>query len=128
MSNTATKTTKKPAATATTTYIEPEAKLGALCYDLAQIEAAIDPLEAERQAIRADISTIIEAIGPQELEGFGKLEITAAAKVISYDRQKIDALIMALIDEGTPELAERIRAAKKESARSGSLRITREKE
>jgi hypothetical protein len=126
MSNTATKPTK-PAATATT-YVDPEARLGALCYDLAQLEDRIAPLEDERQAIRAEISTIIEAIGPQELEGFGKLEITAAAKVISYDRQKIDALIMALIDEGTPELAERIRTAKKESARSGSLRISRQKD
>jgi hypothetical protein len=127
MSNTATKT-KKPATNAAATYVDPEARLGALCYDLAQLEDRIAPLEDERQAIRAEISTIIEAIGPQELEGFGKLEITAAAKVISYDRQKIDALIMALIDEGTPELAERIRTAKKESARSGSLRISRIKD
>jgi hypothetical protein len=125
MSNTATKTTK-PAKTAPT-YVDPEARLGALCYDLAQLEERIAPLEAERQAIRAEISTIIEAIGTQELEGFGRLEITAPALVVSYDRQKVERLMLALIDEGRSEIAERISAARKESARAGSLRITRDK-
>jgi hypothetical protein len=121
-------TATKPAVKTTTTYVTPEARLGALCYDLDQIEIAIAPLEAERQAIRAEISTIIEAIGTQELEGFGKLEITSPARVITYDRTVIERVMLALIDEGRPELAERISAAKKERARAGSLRITRQKD
>ena len=121
---TITKTTTKPA----TTYGTPEDRLGALCYDLDQIELAMAPLAAERQAIRAELSMIIEQLGTQEIDGFGRLEITAPALVVSYDRQRMDRLMLALIDEGRPELAERISAAKKESARAGSLRITRQKD
>ena len=124
MSTTATKTTTKPAAT----YVGPEARLGALCYDLAQLEDRIAPLEAERQAIRAELSMVIEQLGPQDIDGFGRLEITAPALVVSYDRQRMDRLMLALIDEGRPELAERISTARKESARAGSLRITRQKD
>ncbi len=113
--------------TATSTYTDPEARLGALCYDLQQVEAALAPLEAERTAIRTDLALIIDALGTQELDGFGRLELTAPAIVVSYDRQKVERLMLALIDEGRSELAERISAAKKESHRAGSLRITREK-
>jgi hypothetical protein len=126
MSTTATKTTK-PAVTAPT-YVDSEARLGALCYDLDQIEIAIAPLEAERQAIRAELSLLIDQLGTQEVDGFGRLEITAPALVVSYDRQKVERLLLALIDEGRSEIAERISAARKESARTGSLRITRQKD
>jgi uncharacterized small protein (DUF1192 family) len=131
MSNTATKTTKpatKVAVKPATTYVGPEARLGALCYDLAQLEERIAPLEAERQAIRAELSLLVDQLGTQEVEGFGRLEITAPALVVSYDRQKVERLMLALIDEGRSEIAERISAARKESARAGSLRITRDKD
>jgi hypothetical protein len=123
MHTTATKSAPKLA-----TYVDPEARLGTLCYDLDQIELALAPLEAERQAIRAELSMIIEQLGTQEVEGFGRLEITAPALVVSYDRQRVERLTLALIDEGRSEIAERISAARKESARAGSLRITRQKD
>lgn len=113
---------------ATIATIDPAEHLAERCADLAMVEEQIAPLEAQRQAIRADISAIIEAIGTQELEGFGRLEITAPALIVSYDRQKVERLILALIDEGRSDIAQRISATKKESARAGSLRITREKE
>jgi hypothetical protein len=125
MSHTAIKPVTKAA---TTTYSTADERLGVLCYDLAQLEERIAPLEAERQAIRAELSVLIDQLGTQEVEGFGRLEITAPALVVSFDRQKVERLMLALIDEGRPELAERISAAKKESARAGSLRITREKD
>jgi hypothetical protein len=118
----------KPVTKAATIYRTADERLGMLCYDLAQLEERIAPLEAERQAIRAELSVLIDQLGTQEVEGFGRLEITAPALVVSYDRQKVERLMLALIDEGRPELAERISTAKKESARAGSLRITRQKD
>src|SRR5690349_7278371 len=106
MSTTATTTTTKAATKPAATYVTPEDRLGALCYDLDQIETAIAPLEAERQAIRAELSMLIEQLGTQEIDGFGRLEITAPALVVSFDRQKVERLMLALIDEGRPELAE----------------------
>lgn len=99
--------------------------LRALCYDLGEVESQIAPLEAERQQLRDKISLVLARMGNKaELAGFGKLELTAPAVVHSYDKKRLDELLIALAGEA-PEIAERLAQCRTESARIGGLRITR---
>lgn len=101
--------------------------LRALCRDLGEVESQIAPLEAERATLRDQISRVLDhAGGKAEIAGFGKLELSAPAIVRGYDKKRLDELLVALAGEA-PEVAERIAACRTESARAGSLRITREK-
>ncbi len=67
-----------------------------------------------------------EFSGRVRVAGFGRLEVCNASFVVSYDRQKVEAVILKLIDLGQYHLADALRACKKESARPGGLRILRE--
>ncbi len=42
---------------------------------------------------------------------------------VSYDRKQLEAVIVKLIDAGQYHITDAIRSCKKESARSGTLRI-----
>lgn len=99
-----------------------------LCRDLGEVESQIGPLEAERAALRDQISRVLDrAGGTAEIAGFGKLELSAPAIVRGYDKKRLDELLIALATEA-PEAAARIAACRTESARAGGLRITREKQ
>lgn len=100
--------------------------LRALCMGLGETESEIALHEAVRQTLRDQISHIVNKIGTVEVAGFGKLEMTNPAIVKSYSKDKIEALIDDLLAEH-PLIAARIAACRTESARAGSLRITREK-
>lgn len=101
--------------------------LHALASDLGEIESQLAPLEAERQTLRDQLSQILTRLGGRaSIAGFGKLEIMPASVTKSYDRKRLDQLIIDLATDA-PELAQLIAACRTEAPRAGSLRITREK-
>lgn len=107
--------------------IGPEAALRTLCVELGETESDLDPLQKEREQLRAHISEIVDRLGGKaDVQGFGKLEITSPVKTGRYDTKQLDALVRTLLDE-YPHIARSITACRAESARAGSLRITREK-
>jgi hypothetical protein len=61
------------------------------------------------------------------VNGFGRLQITGASQTVTYDRRKLDNLVARLAAEGYSDLAQEIASYRKESSRSGGLRILREK-
>ena len=101
--------------------------LHALASDLGEIESQLAPLEAERQNLRDQLSQIVGRLGGRaSVAGFGKLELTAPTLARSYDKKRLDQLIIDLATDA-PELAQLVAACRTESPRAGSLRITREK-
>jgi len=102
--------------------------LHALASDLGEIESQLAPLEAERQNLRDQLSQIVSHLGGRaSVAGFGKLELTSASVTRSYDKKRIQALVLDLVAEGNVEVAQRIALCETELSRAGSLRITREK-
>ncbi len=101
--------------------------LHALASDLGEIESQLAPLEAERQNLRDQLSQVVNHLGGRaSVAGFGKLELTAPSLAKSYDKKRLDQLIIDLATDA-PELAQLVAACRTESPRAGSLRITREK-
>src|SRR5689334_1363191 len=95
--------------------------------DLGEVESQIAPLEAERALLRDQISQIVARLGGRAtIAGFGKLEIVPPTVAKTYDKKRLDQLIVDLAADA-PELAQLIAACRTESQRAGSLRITREK-
>lgn len=108
--------------------IGPEQALRALCSDLGEVESEYQLYAGQREALRAEISHVVDALGGKaDVPGFGRLEITGPAKTASYDRKALDDLIIDLTQAGLGEVAQRIAACRTQSARAGGLRITREK-
>lgn len=102
--------------------------LRALCSDMAEVESQIAPLEAERARLKAQISLVLaRAGGRAELAGFGKLTITAPSVTKSYDTRRLDDLLVRLLADGYGPIVEQIAQCRRESQRSGGLRIEREK-
>ena len=101
--------------------------LHALASDLGEIESQIAPMEVERQTLRDQLSQIVGRLGGRaSIPGFGKLEILPASVTKSYDKKRLDQLIIDLATDA-PELAQLIAACRTEAPRAGALRITREK-
>lgn len=101
-----------------------------LVRQLAVVEDNLEPLEQTKQAIRAKLSLIVDRQPGSaiELPGYGKLAIRSAAATKSYDKDKLDQLIIQLTMDGQVELAQAIGGCKKEGSRTGGLVITKEKE
>lgn len=101
--------------------------LWALTRELGEVESQLAPLEAERTALRDQLSQILARLDePVAIPGFSKLELTAPSVMKSYDKQRLNELLIALAIEA-PDVARRLVACRVESARAGSLRITRER-
>ena len=101
--------------------------LRALTRDLGEVESQIAPLEAERAALRDQISQVLERMGGRvDLAGFGRLEIMPPSVARGYDKKRLDQLVLDLAADA-PELAALIAECRTESARAGGLRIIREK-
>ncbi len=95
-----------------------EQRLHALCQELGEVEDQIRPLEEERRRIQAELSLLVEEFGGKvTVEGFGRLEVSNASFVVSYDRKGVEALILTLIDLGHYHLADALRACKREPPR-----------
>ncbi len=102
-------------------------RLQRLCQELGEVEDQLRPLEEERRRIRAELSLVVEELGGTvTVEGFGRLEVSNASFVVSYDRKQVEALILKLVDTGQYHLADALRRCKQESARPAALRILRE--
>ena len=101
----------------------------AICKDLGEVTSSLEPLEREKEGLRADLSFIMTKQNQDRvvIEGFGTLEITQPGVTHGFDAKKIQALINALLEEGQTEVAARLARCKKETPRSGSIRITPEK-
>lgn len=94
--------------------------LRAVTSDLAEVESDLEPLQKEREQLRAQVSELVDAAGGKaEIPGFGKLEITSASKTLRYDTKRIDAVMVRCLREGYPEIAEAISDCMVESARAG---------
>lgn len=101
--------------------------LRVLCSDLGEVESDLAPLQEQREALRAQIGEVVARRGEAvEIAGFGRIEIAPAAIVRGYDKRRLDALLVDLAGEA-PEVARRLAECRTETARAGSLRITREK-
>lgn len=101
--------------------------LQALASDLGEVESQLAPMEQEKQALRDQISLVLEHYGgAATIAGFGRLEITAASVVVSYDKKQIEELLIDLTTTH-PEIAARLAGCRVKGTRAGSLRITREK-
>jgi hypothetical protein len=102
------------------------AALRALWSDLNELESDLAPMEAERARVREQISVIVAHSGPVVLPGFGKALITNASVSFSYDTKQLDSLMADLV-QTHPDIAAQIASARKQSQRTGGLRIEREK-
>jgi hypothetical protein len=99
-------------------------ELQSLLDELRTVEDAIGLLSAQRTSLRDQISQHVEQLGGRMmLPGYGRLEITPPGLTVSYDRRQIETLIIELTTT-VPTIAARIAACRKESPRSGGLRIT----
>lgn len=99
--------------------------LRALLSDLGEVDSQIAPLEAERAELRAQISEVLAELGGRaEADGF-KLTITSPSIVPRYDAKELDQLVLRLRQQGYPEIADQVLAARKESSRAGMLRIAK---
>jgi hypothetical protein len=102
--------------------------LRSLCADYEELDATYKDFEGLREQTREQISNVLARYGDKaEIKGFGVLTLTAPSTVISFDKQKMAALMNELVDEGEEPIADRIAACRTKSARSGGLRIEREK-
>jgi hypothetical protein len=81
---------------------------------------------ADREQLRSRIGELVAVTGNQELPGFGWVEISRPSRMVSYDPKALDQLMLELEAAGDP-IAERIREAKREGQRVGSLKISRER-
>ncbi len=107
--------------------------LRSLCSDLGEVESSLEPLTKEREQLRDVIGRIVARLPAQkaEVRGLGALVITGGGETVSYDAKALDSLSAELLATGDADLvriAARIAQARKTSQRSGSLRITREKQ
>jgi hypothetical protein len=100
--------------------------LRALLSDLGEVESQIAPLEAEKTELRAQISDVLVQLGGRaEADGF-RLVLTAPSVVPRYDTKELDHVVKYLQAQGEDAIADLILRARKESARSGMLRIAKE--
>ncbi len=77
--------------------------------------------------MRSYIGELVTTLGNKvDVCGFGRLEVSEPSTTASYDRKKLDSLVMRLTQEGNP-LAIEITQCRTESTRAGTLRITRSK-
>lgn len=102
--------------------------LHALAMELGEVESELAPLEAQRQRLRDELSRVVAHMGGKaEVAGFGQLTMTAPSVSRSYDAKGLDELCLQLIQDGYGPIAEQIARYCRESARTGSLRIVRER-
>lgn len=100
-----------------------------LMRDVAEIDSEIDALTNVRNALRQRLETLVSDLGGKiEVPGVGSAYIQATTKSHSFDTKGIDELIQQLIADGELHTAKRLIAFRKESIRTGGLRIRMEKQ
>lgn len=98
-----------------------------LLQDLEEINQVISGFEAIKARLRDQLSRIVASQGDKlELSDGYKLVLTAPGKTISYDRKKLDELVVELAgndDEDLRLIASRLAGLRNEAERAGSLRV-----
>jgi hypothetical protein len=93
---------------------------------LANLQDSLEPLQETEKVIKNQISLVVERLGGKaNVPGFASFVITEPGQTVSYDSQKLDRLVAALISEGETALAQNITACRKVGSRVGYLRITK---
>ena len=102
--------------------------LQSLCRDLDEVENQLAELNAERDQLRAQLSEVVERLGGKVvIQGFGTLQMASPSVVVSYERKGLEQLVQELRAAGNTILADAIEHNRKESMRTGGLRVVREK-
>lgn len=102
--------------------------LRSLCSDFEELDATYKDFEGLRDQTRDQISNVLVKIGDRvEIKGFGLLMLMQPSIVEGFDKKALTELIVALTLEGQTDLAQRLAACRTKTARSGGLRIEREK-
>lgn len=102
--------------------------LRSLCADYEELDSTYKDFEGLREQTREQISNVLVKIGDKvDVKGFGILTLTAPSITEGFDKKALNALVNSLVQEGNLEVAQRIMACRTQSARSGGLRIEREK-
>ncbi len=101
--------------------------LRSLCSDYEEVEQSYRDFDGVRNQLREQISTVLLKLdGKATVPGFGKLALTEPVITKGFDKVLIQALINELVEE-YPDIAARIVACGTKSARTGGLRIERER-
>ena len=100
----------------------------ALAMELGEVSDELATLKAQEARLRDELSRVVAHMGGKaEVAGFGSLAMTAPSVSTTYDTQRLNDLVLALLADGYSDIAESIAACRRQSARAGSLRITRGK-
>lgn len=107
-------------------YLEDGAAIRALCHQLAALEAELQPLEAHRKQVRAQLERIVRRYDRQRVDvaDFGTLAITGGGRLVTWDKKALASLLAKLAAHGYAEIAEELAAARRETLTAPSLRIT----
>lgn len=99
----------------------------ALLIDLAETESELQPLQTQRDALRAMLTTVLaECEGRRVvLDGYGTARLADAAMVKRWNDQRLAHLCAWLRETDREEIAEMIEACREAQPRAGGLRVER---
>ena len=99
----------------------------ALVGDLEEIEGVYKRATEARQRNRERLERIVTHAGGRISAGGHEAIVTAPAKVVSYDAKAVDSIMAEALAAGDIHTANRLAQARRESERSGYIKIGRVK-
>lgn len=100
-----------------------------LMRNIGEIDSEIDALTSQRNELRQRLEILVSGLGGKvEVPGVGSAHIQATTKSWSFDTKGVDELIQQLIADGELHTAKALIAHRKESVRTGGLRVRMEKQ
>lgn len=107
-------------------------RLDSLMHNYFELQNEIETLELEQKAQKGEMLDALHEAGvaSHQVKGLGVMRITPPGTRESYDTDKIDALVLDLIDQNTEitdAFARKLRACKKVTQVQSYLRVEREK-
>lgn len=107
-------------------------RLDDLMHNYFELWNEVETLEIQQKAQKAEMLDALHEAGiaHHEVKGLGAMRITPPGERVSYDTEKLDALVLELIDQNTDltdAFARKLRACKKVTQVSSFLRVEREK-
>lgn len=92
------------------------------------VQAQRESIEAEEKALRLQCEQVLLASGEDVIAAAGlEFRFTKASQTTSYAASDVEAFRLWLVDHGYAPLAEQLGTHRRESARAGGLRVTRER-
>ena len=98
-----------------------------LLVKILQCEEQLREVEQDKKVYRKELEDIVLSYGDMEFPNVGSAKLTAPSTTVSFDVQKVQKVIDALINQKQYDLAESLTSAKTESYKKASLRITKVK-